>query len=140
MQSTRSHARLAGPALLAAAVLLAGCGSSHRSSSPSPPSPSASLCPSGAKACISTSPKAKAIGPPALAANLIGLMAKSDPTLKRIKLNCEKRTAYPILCEMTATNTNAGKTVAVAGTVRVLGVATSTRTYAYAVDYAPTHR
>ncbi len=121
-------------------MLLAACGSSHKPSSSSKGtsgSGSASLCPSGEAACISRSPKAKVVGPSSLVVNLTASIARTSPMLKSVKLSCPQHAPFPILCRMTALEATGGKVLRVAGTCRVLGVATSTHTYAFALDYAP---
>jgi hypothetical protein len=142
MQSRSFHRsapqRIAGVPFLTALLILAGCGSSHHSASSSAAtSTSNSPCAPGQQACISKQPQAKTVEHGSLAASLVKELKTSNPELSHVKLACPPLAAYPITCRLTGIADKRGK---VAGTVKVLGVDTQTRTYARVVIYGPPKR
>ena len=121
-------------ALLSAAILLAGCGSGHHSSSAN----TQPLCPNGQTKCVSVSPRAKVKGPQGLAANLTWLIPQSQPFLKNLRVSCPAAHAYPITCRLQAIDSRKRKKLIggdrpVTGTITVIGVFTVTHTYAYSL-------
>lgn len=119
--------------VLAACFVIAGCGGS---------SPARTF-PGGVKP----------IGSANLGVNLTGLMATNQLYLKHVKMDCPSGpiTHFPVNCRFTAIQvalppgaTKKNKKsfpgpYQVAGTITVLGVYFRTRTYEYALNYAPVH-
>jgi hypothetical protein len=123
------------PALVAACLLGAGCGGSGHGST-------THKIPGGVKP----------IGPVDLGANITGLMKLNQPQLKHVKAHCPggPPTHFPVQCSFLAIQVapttgskkeknNFPGPYRVAGTIKVLGVYFRTRTYEYALNYAPTH-
>ncbi len=129
--------RLAAPlALMAGCLLAAGCGGSGHGTG------STHTFPGGITP----------IGPANIGANLTGLMAANQFNLKHVKAHCPSGpvTHFPVLCRFTAIEVaplpGTGKRIKknfqgpyrVAGTIKAIGVYYRTRTYEYALDFAPT--
>jgi hypothetical protein len=122
------------PLLVAACLLAAGCGGSGHSST--------HKFPGGIKP----------IGPADLGANITGLIKANQPQLKHVKAHCPSGppTHFPVQCSFLALQVapTAGTKkerkafpgpYRVAGRIKVLGVYYRTKTYEYALNYAPTH-
>lgn len=159
----RSRAAALAAALIAALVLAACGGSSHHS--PTAPQPatggqaktvaggshsgtgsgsgtgSSSLANTGCQGvqqlCVTKSTAFKPKGSSYIDENLQALMARNQPKLKHPVVTCPQAQHYPVNCQLRASMVVRGKLVPAKGTVTVLGVEVHTRTYAYALTYAP---
>jgi len=155
MRSKPTGKRLAmAPTLLAPLMLwpllLGGCGGASHAASAAGASSTTSAanansapatgCPQGQGLCVTRSVSFKPVGSPVIDVNLEEAIVRDHPTIKQAKVTCPSLTGYPLRCRFTGSaQADAGQAAAVAGTVTVLGVETSTRTYAYALTYSPTH-
>lgn len=132
----RAHRHAAGTSLIAAALLLAGCGSS---SSHSTSSAAAPICPKGEKTCVSTS--TKTLGRKDANTRLTLEIKRSLPTLKQVKVSCPAHPKkYPFTCRFTGINTVKGKPVPVRGTAKILAFDTKTDTYGIEGVFGPIKR
>jgi hypothetical protein len=104
---------------------------------PNPNPPPEPGCPKGVVPCVTKSPALKPYGSPMIDVNLEQAMARNQPAVKHAAVTCTDSTEYPIACTVTGSESLHGKVVAIKGTLMVLGVETSTRTYAYALSYGP---
>jgi hypothetical protein len=94
-------------------------------------------CPKGVVPCVTKSPTLKPIGSPMIDVNLQQAIVADHPAVKQANVTCPSSTAYPIKCTFSGSAKAADALTPIKGTVVVLGVETSTRTYAYSLEYAP---
>jgi predicted small lipoprotein YifL len=140
-----SHAPQAANTASGATATATGRASSTKSSTsnkPVSPVPSANPapapgCPKGVVPCVTKSISVKPAGPSNIDLNLEQSIVRSQSRLKHPKVTCPAAHSYPISCSVTGVATIHGKRGPIKGTITVIGVETSTRTYAYATEYAP---
>jgi hypothetical protein len=131
-------------ALLLSALALSGCGSSGSTSTRSP-APKATVrsappCTPGLPVCVSQSAGVKVTGPQRLDPNLEQALARNQPKLERPLVTCPSASSYPFTCRVAGQIRLHGKPIAATGTLKVIGIETSTHTYAYEVTYGPAGR
>lgn len=142
--------RLPLPALtLVAIAALSGCGSGTPTTHTRPVGPASTPtgnpppepgCPRGLVPCVTKSLALKPLGSPNVDANLAAAILRNQRQIRTAVVSCPRLTGYPTRCSLRGSAVVAGSVRPIVGTITILGVETSTRTYAYSILYSAVRR
>jgi hypothetical protein len=112
----------------------------HHASTPPPSLPKSSDSGSGANPSLKSTGKPPA--PASLDASLERLIARQQPAIKDATVRCPAASRYPLTCTLAGRARLPGPkpTVAITGTVTVLGIDNRTHSYDYEVEYRPARK